>query len=136
MLVYAVGGAHPLAGPARALVDAIRVGRLSATTTVEVIQELVHVRGRRRPRDDAARFGRDFIGLLSPLLRPTESELEDALDLYERHDRIGSFDAVLVATARARGARALVSADRALRGVGGLRVVDLADADPVELGSR
>jgi uncharacterized protein len=57
VLVYAVGGKHPLRDPCRRLVDAVADGSLAATTTVEVIQELVHVRPRRRGRPDAARLG-------------------------------------------------------------------------------
>lgn len=68
VLVYAVGGDHPLAGPCRRLVDAIGEGRLEATTTAEVIQGFVHVRARRRTRHDAAELGRSYAELLSPLL--------------------------------------------------------------------
>ncbi|HSH62137.1 MAG TPA: type II toxin-antitoxin system VapC family toxin [Acidimicrobiales bacterium] len=49
VLVYAIGVAHPLRDPCRRLIDSLRTGRLEATTTVQVIQELVHVRARRRP---------------------------------------------------------------------------------------
>ena len=45
-LVYAVGGEHPMREPSRRLVEAIAAGRIEATTTVEVIQEFVHVRAR------------------------------------------------------------------------------------------
>jgi predicted nucleic acid-binding protein len=47
VLVYAVGADHSLRRPCRDLVEAIAERRIEATTTVEVIQEFVHVRGRR-----------------------------------------------------------------------------------------
>ena len=48
VLVYAKGIDHPLRQPCRKLIDLIADGRIEATTTVEVIQEFVHVRARRR----------------------------------------------------------------------------------------
>ena len=69
VLVYAKGDDHPLRSPARELIEAIADQRIEATTTPEVIQEFVHVRARRRGREDAANLGRDFAELLSPLAR-------------------------------------------------------------------
>lgn len=118
VLVYAVGADHPLRNPCRRLVELVGEGRLRATTTVEVLQEFVHVRSRRRDRADAAALARDFAGLLSPLLQPGADDLADGLDLYTRHGELGPFDAVLAATARAGGAAALVSADRSFAVLG------------------
>jgi predicted nucleic acid-binding protein len=50
VLVYAKGADHPLRDPCRQLIAAIAARRLEATTTVEAIQELVHVRARHRDR--------------------------------------------------------------------------------------
>lgn len=91
---------------------------MTATTTVEAIQGFVHVRARRRGRSDAADLAHRYITLLSPLLEPHADDLRAGLDLYEEHDDLGAFDAVLVAVARRAGASAVVSADR------GFAVVD------------
>jgi uncharacterized protein len=113
VLVYAKGADHPLREPCRALVQAIAERRIAATTTVEVVQELVHVRARRRTREDAAALGRDYAELLSPLLSTTSDALAQGLAWYERSEQLGAFDAVLVAAAVAAGASAIVSADAA-----------------------
>ena len=110
VLVYAKGAEHPLRGPCRELVAAIAAGNVEATTTVEVIQEFVHVRARRRERSDAAAVGRDYAELLSPLLPVGSEHLERGLALFERSPRLGAFDAVLAAAALDLAA-ALVSAD-------------------------
>jgi predicted nucleic acid-binding protein len=123
VLVYAKGADHPLRDPCRELVQAIAERRIEATTTVEVVQELVHVRARRRGRADAAALGRDYLELLSPLLMPTGADLRHGLSLYEQSDRLGAFDAVLIAAAAAAGARAIVSADTAFRDAGGVEHV-------------
>jgi predicted nucleic acid-binding protein len=125
-LVHAVGDDHTLREPARAIVEAVEDGSVQATTTVEAIQALVHVRARRRGRADATAVGRAYATLLSPLLQPSEESLVAGLRLFEREEALGAFDAVLAATAMAGRADALVSADRAFAGIRGLRWVDLA----------
>ncbi len=133
VLVYAVGDEHELRDAARSIVEAVEDGTAQATTTVEAIQEFVHVRARRRGRADAATLGRAYATLLSPLLQPSEEHLAAGLRLYERNEAVGAFDAVLAATAIAAGADALVSADRSFDGVRGLRWVDLGGSELQEL---
>jgi uncharacterized protein len=111
VLVYAKGDTHPLRDPCRELIAAIADRRLDATTTVEVIQEFVHVRARRRGRADAAALGRDYAELLAPLLSPTGRHLRQGLALFERIEGVGAFDAVLAAAAVGTGVSAVVSAD-------------------------
>jgi hypothetical protein len=124
VLVYAVGGDHPLKQPCRGLVEAIADDRVEATTTVEVIQEFVHVRARRRDRRDAADRGRELLRLLGPLITPGDAELALGLRLFEEYDGLGMSDAVLAASAMQSGADALVSADRAFAAVRGLTHLD------------
>ena len=129
VLVYAKGAEHPLREPCRELIAAIADGGVEATTSAEVIQEFVHVRARRRDRQDAASTGRDYAELLSPLLSITREHLEHGLLLFERTDRLGAFDAVLAAAAVANGATALVSADSAFAAA-----ADIAHVVPDALG--
>ncbi len=126
-LVYAVGTAHPLREPCRDLISAIATGRLTATTTVEVLQEFTHVRARRRDREDAARLARDYLDLLAPLLLVGEGDLQEGLRLYTRSTHLGAFDAVLAATASRANAVALVSADSAFAEAGIANVFPDAD---------
>jgi len=117
VLVYAKGEDHALRDPCRDLIEAISDRLIEATTTVEVIQEFVHVRARRRDRRDAAALGRDYAELLSPLLSPTVEDLRAGLALFERSGALGAFDAVLAACAARTGIEALVSADTAFAGL-------------------
>jgi predicted nucleic acid-binding protein len=121
VLVYAKGSEHPLRGPCRELVAAIADGALEATTSVEAIQEFVHVRARRCGREDAAALGRDYAELLSPLLAVERERLQRGLALFERVESLGAFDAVLAAATIAAGATALVSADKGFAEVPTLR---------------
>jgi uncharacterized protein len=125
LLVYAVGAEHPLRAPSRRFVEALRSGVVTASTTAGVIQEFVGVRARRRPRADAAAFGRDFATLLSPLVPVEERDLEVGLRLFEQHPQLGTFDAVLAAVGVNRDAEGLISSDQGFRGVRNLRYIDL-----------
>jgi hypothetical protein len=95
-----------------------------------VIQEFVGLRSRRRPRRDSVAFGRAFATLLSPLAHLEESDLDLGLRIFERSDRLGSFDA---AVAINRDAEALISSDRGFRGVRRLRHVDIGGPELDEL---
>ena len=137
VLVYAVGDDHALREPARRLVQAIDDGIAQATTTTEAIQEFAHLRARRRGRRDATSLARAYARLLGPLLRPSEEDLARGLRLFERHEELGAFDAVLVAAALASDAEALVSTDRAFAAVRGLRFLELgSDELAALLGPR
>jgi predicted nucleic acid-binding protein len=117
VLVYAKGTEHPLRDPSRRLIAAVANRELQATTTVEAIQEFVHVRARRRGRLDAVALGNDYSDLLSPLLTVTGDHLRHGLSIYEHSEQLGAFDAVLAATALSAGAQALVSADSAFAAI-------------------
>lgn len=126
VLVYAVGADHPLRDPCRAVITAVQDGTLSASTTVEVVQEFCHVRARRRDPADAAGLARSYVDLFAPLISLDADDLVDGLKLFRKLEPIGAFDAVLAAAAMRRDATALVSADAAFAGVRGLRHLDPA----------
>ncbi len=123
ILVYAVGGEHPLRSPCRGLLELVRDGLVQVGTTVEVVQEFAHVRSRRRPRTEAAERAREYARGFAPLLQPEEEDLFAGLKLFEVSGDLGPFDAVLAAAARRRG-WALASADRSFGQVDGLAYLD------------
>ncbi len=85
------------------------------------------IRARRRTRSDAVGPARRYLAAFS-LLVTTPDDLDRGLDLFERHPKLGAFDAVLAAVLAAaaldRRADALVSADRGFASVPGLSWVD------------
>lgn len=125
VLAYAMGEDHPLRDPCRRLLSAHADGRLEATTTIEVIQEFVRLRARRRTRTDAVALARSYLNAFA-VVAATADDLDRGLTLFERHPALGAFDAVLAAVALDRGAEALVSADRAFASIPNLRWVDPA----------
>jgi predicted nucleic acid-binding protein len=125
VLSYAVGAEHPLREPCRRLLRAHGDGRIEAATTIEVIQEFVHVRARRRSRPDAVVVARRYIAALRMLVTNAD-ELELGLSLFERHPALGAFDAVLAAVGLNWRVEALVSADLAFGAVATLPSVNPA----------
>lgn len=119
--------------PCSRIISAAADGSVRATTTVEVIQEFAHVHARRRDRALVARAARDYADLLAPLIVVEATDLESGLELWLEAMELGTFDAVLAAAARDRGADALVSADSAFSGIPGLRHVDPSGAELDEL---
>ena len=87
------------------------------------------MRARRRDRTDAAALARSYADLLAPLIVVDDEDLAAGLDLYDRIHALDAFDAVLAATARRRGADALVSADTAFGRVADPHHLDPAAAD-------
>ena len=136
VLVYAVGDDHALREPARAIVEAVEDGSIQATTTVEAIQELVHVRARRRGRADAAAVGRAYATLLSPLLQPSEEASSRGCGCSSARKRSGPSMRCWRPRRSRQKAEALVSADRAFADVRGLRWVDLAADELASLIAR
>lgn len=130
VLVYAVGDDHPLRDPCRRLVGLIGSGEVAATTTVEVIQVLAHVRARRRGREDAAAVAADFAALLRPLAVAGEADLRLGLDVFARSEA-GAFNSVLAAVAM-RLRAGVVSADRHFGAIPGIVHLDPAGEDLVE----
>lgn len=119
VLVYAVGAEHPFREPCRRLVAAAESRAIVARTTVEVLQEFVHVRSRRRDRADAVERARSYLTLFGPLLVSEEAHLLAALAIFRSSPTVGMFDALLASVAIAHGAP-LVSADRGFGVIAGL----------------
>lgn len=82
---------------------------------------------RRRGRPEAIALARQFVRLLSPLRVEEPADLELGLALFERHPRLGSFDALLAAVAIGRG-DTLLSPDPDFADIASLRYVDLTSA--------
>ena len=124
VLVYALGGPHALQRPSEALLERLREGELPGGTIGAVYLEFLYVFSRRRTRDAAAAAARDYLELLGPPLQIADDDRALAIDLYERHARLESVDALLAAVALRGQVAALVTADRSFADVPGLRALD------------
>jgi predicted nucleic acid-binding protein len=110
VLVYAVGEAHKQRTPCQRIVNAIVAGELDASTTPQVIQEFVHVYGRRRGRAEAAARAADWVDLLSPLVDADADGVREALAWFADTD-LDATDAFLAAVTHLGDGTRLVSTD-------------------------
>jgi predicted nucleic acid-binding protein len=117
VLVYATASsAEPLVRSSRALIERIANGTTLATTTPEVLQELMHVLGRSRERAEARDLTHEFERLLSPLVTVDQATIRRAADEWARRSTIDAFDAVLVALVQLSDELELVTADKGILG--------------------
>ena len=123
VLLYAVGGDHPLRTGSRRIVEAAGAGDLELHASVEMVQEFVFHRMRRGDRMSAVRQARDVAGLciLHDFDRTT---LQTALDLIADSRTLGGRAAVHAATAVQQGLSVMISPDPAFDNIPGLRRID------------
>ncbi len=114
VFMYAVGGEHPLRGPARALLfEAIEAGD-ALVTSAEVLQELLHAYlavGRPATLDAATTLVEGCVDDVWPL---EEEDVRLARALTAEHPGLSARDLVHVACCTRRGVERVMTYDRAL----------------------
>jgi len=132
VFLYALSVEHRYREPCRWLVEHADAGRLRPEASVELVQEILWVRARRLDdRRQALQDARDVAELC--VLHPLETrDLEAAMALYQNHATVTPRDAVYAATAIERGVGRIVSADRHLDDIPGLRRIDPVDIATVD----
>jgi predicted nucleic acid-binding protein len=114
ILMYAVGGEHPLRAEARAFFEQSLASNEPLVTSAEVLQELLHAYlrvGRHDTLDAALALARACIATVWPI------ELEDvelARLLVDRHPGLGARDLLHLACCTRRDVRRIRTFDRGL----------------------
>lgn len=124
VLMYAAGAEHPLRAPCARIVAGIREGEIEATTSVEVVQELMH-RYISIGRPEAARtMATDALDLFAPVLPITHAVMRRVPELGARYPTLQARDLVHVATCIHEGITGIVSPDRGFDGVAEVMRID------------
>lgn len=132
VFLHALGGHVDLRPACRTILGHVGSGVIKGEASTLVIDEVVHVRHRRLgDRRLAVKDGRSA-ATLCRLHAVTEREIDAALSLFGAQPRLQMRDAVHVATAQHHDLSVVISTDRGLDGVPGLRRVDPADAAAVQ----
>jgi hypothetical protein len=111
VFLYAVGADHPLREPCRELLRRLGDGRFEATTSTEVVQELLYVLDRRGRRGDGLELAGHVIALFPGLLPVRREEMERALRFVSGDPELPVRDAIHAATLLNHGLSIIVSAD-------------------------
>jgi predicted nucleic acid-binding protein len=126
VLLYAAGTAHALKRPAESWLRRIASGEVAATTSSEVVQEILFVLARRDAVDEALALTRDTLVLFPNLLAVGHKEMSRSLALLRKHPATSVRDAVHAGTMLENGVRDILTADRDFARIPGIRVQALA----------
>lgn len=128
IFLYALGREHPYRGPCRRVLRALRERTLAGETSVEVVQEVIHV-VRRRGTSGAtvAQIGRDVMRACDKLHAFERRDLDVALELIGEGGDLTVRDAVHAAVCLNRDLDVIVSADPHFDAVPRLQRIDPLD---------
>ena len=128
IFMYATGSEHPLQAPCKRILRSVADGRLDATTSAEVVQEILHRFVAIRRSEDGVAMARDVLRGFGPVLAVSHAIISRVPDLVERYPTLTARDLVHVATCHEEGIDRIVSPD-----TGFDVVADLRRVDPTEL---
>ena len=111
VFLCAAGGKHPLRDPCQHILRRVADNQLQATTSAEVVQEVLYVLWRRGLRSEAVALARDILGLFPALLEVGAREMAMACDLLAADPELPPRDAVHAATMLAHEVTAIITAD-------------------------
>jgi hypothetical protein len=125
VFLHAAGAEHPLKAPCAAVLARAARNERAATTSAEVVQEVLHVLRRRGRHAEALTLSGAVLALFPDLLPVDAAVLGRTVRLLSDQPDLSTRDALHVATAVQHGCDVLVSVDAGLlaRGGLGLRVV-------------
>lgn len=126
IIMYAGGAAHPHRRACRRVLQQIADGRLAATTSTEVVQEILH-RFSRTDRTVGAAMAHSVIQLFGDLLAIDRQTIADTVERFRRNDQLSARDAIHAAACRRYDIDIIVSTDSDFD-----RVADLSHRAPDE----
>ena len=112
VFLYALGGTGPHRGACRDLLAATGDGIVDAVTSVEVLQEILYVRARRVNASDAAEAVLAAAELVGEVLPVTKEDVLLGARLCQRHERLGSRNAIHAAVMLNNKLHLVVSLDQ------------------------
>lgn len=112
IFMYAAGADHPLKDPCRLVLERVRLGELDATTSAEVIQEILHRFVAIRKPEIGVGIARRSLVLINPVLPLTHAVVQRVPDLVLRYPGLTSRDLVHVATCLEHGFDGIVTTDQ------------------------
>ena len=131
VIMYAAGGEHALRDACIRVMDRVSAGSLPATTSVEVVQEILHRYLSVHRPELASRVARQTLDIFAPVLPVSHALMRRVPDLATRYPTLAARDLVHVATCVHEGINEIVSPDRAFD-----HVAEVKRLDPVELAAQ
>jgi predicted nucleic acid-binding protein len=130
--MYAAGRDHRLREPCRALLRHVEAGRLDGTTSVEVVQEILHRFIALEQPHLGVEMARATLDLFAPVLPLTHVVMQRMPSLVTQYRELSARDLVHVATCLEERISAIVTPDRAFDRVREVHRVPPDDAGLIE----
>lgn len=124
VFMYAAGSDHPLREGCRDVLRNAQAGELDATTSAEVVQEILHRFTGTSRHADGIRLARSALSLFRPVLLIDHDVMARTSELAQRHAGARARDLVHVATCLAHGLEAIVSPDEDFDRIAEVRRID------------
>lgn len=129
VFLYALGSDHAYREPCRRILTQVGSGASTAETSIEVLQEVVHIRRRGTGNlEEAVERVRNILALGMPVHDLRREDFEVALELQLTRGTLSSRDAVHLATMRNHGIDRIISADRDFDGLEAIERLDPLDS--------
>lgn len=112
VVMYAAGAEHPYKGPCTQIVNAIAAGEILATTSTEVCQEILHRYSLIKRREEGIRVVKDTLLIMPHILAVAREDIEQAVQILQKYQRISCRDAVHVAVMRNNDLETIISSDK------------------------
>ncbi len=111
LIMYSVGGPHPLKSPCNRVLEKIKSGNISSVTNTEVLQEILHRYFSIGKPDIAEIAYTSLIRICISVYPVTIAETDLALSLMKEIPAITSRDAIHAATMINNGIKEIISTD-------------------------
>ena len=128
IFMYAGGADHPLRASCGAILRRVDDGDLDATTSVEVVQEILHRYVSIKRADTGIAMAREVLDVFAPVLPLTHAVMRRLPPLVTRYPGLSARDLIHVATCLVEGIEVIISPDRAFD-----QVREIRRLDPIEV---
>ncbi|MBN2124543.1 MAG: type II toxin-antitoxin system VapC family toxin [Deltaproteobacteria bacterium] len=111
LIMYTIGGPHPLQSPCKAVLEKIKLGNVLAVTNTEVLQEILYRYFSIKRQTLGQLAYTSLVDLCAEVLPVTRQDTDTALTLLKKYAGIMSRDAVHAATMINNGIQEICSTD-------------------------
>lgn len=111
IFLYSAGRPHPERDASVRILERVAEGSLEATTSTEVIQEILYVLIRRGQRQEGLSLAAKITALFPGLLPITRDDISAAVDLLRKYPALPVRDAIHAASMIQSGVKTIVSVD-------------------------
>ncbi|MBA2718481.1 MAG: type II toxin-antitoxin system VapC family toxin [Chloroflexi bacterium] len=127
IIMYVAGADHPMRAPCVRVMQAIDDRLLEATTSVEVVREIIHRYLSIGRASGGLTLAEQTMDTFAPVLPITHAVMRRVPDLARRYPGLSARDLVHVATCIHEGIAEIVSTDRGFDGVSEVRRIPPED---------